>query len=273
MRIQHFDIINPALMPYISYYYLLSTDGDAAASTYQAFPSPNNPVGFFYDCAVSILPRKAIVTKATGQGIQEIVVGNAASPVQVVLQPGITEFCIVFKPLGINHTQTIKMGELLQHDFSATNLFDDLHSAIKFIIDGGDGIALLEEKLVNRLHETKELNSLLQIIELMSNDENGTVTKISKQLFLSYKKTYRMFMAHLGISPVQFRSILKFRNAVTNGVQPVHHKKMSGIAIDSGYYDQAHLINQFKKIAHHTPKNFLSAITLDSAGKLAWKFE
>ena len=273
MRIQHFDVIHPALMPYISYYYLLSTDGDAAASTYQAFPSPNNPVGFFYDCAICLLPKKAVVTKATGQGIQEIIVGNAISPVQVVLQSGITEFCIVFKPLGINHTQTIKMGDMLQHNFSATNLFDDLHSAIKFIIDGGDGIALLEKKLVSRLAETEELNSLRQIIKLMSTDENGVVAEISKKIFLSYKKIYRMFLAHLGISPVQFRNILKFRNAVTNGVQSVHHKKMSGMAIDSGYYDQAHLINQFKKIAHHTPKDFLSAITLDSAGKIAWKFE
>ena len=82
-----------------------------------------------------------------------------------------------------------------------------------------------------------------------------------------------MFLLHLGISPVQFRNILKFRNAGTNGVQWSPHKKMSGMAIDSGYYDQAHLINQFKKIARHTPKDFLSAITWDSAGKLAWKFE
>ena len=86
MRIQHLDVIHPALMPYISYYYLLSTDGDVAASTYQAFPSPNNPVGFFYDCAICLLPQKAVVTKATGQGIQEVIVGNAVSPVQVVLQ-------------------------------------------------------------------------------------------------------------------------------------------------------------------------------------------
>ena len=180
MRIQHFDVIHPALMPYISYYYLLSTGEDAAASTYQAFPSPNNPVGFFYNCAVCLLPQKAVVTKKAGQGIREIVVGNALSPVQVTLQPGITEFCIVFKPLGINHTQKIKMGDILQHDFSSACLFDDLHEEIKCIIDSGDGIAVLEKKLVSRLHETEELNCLRQIIELMSNDETGTVAKISK---------------------------------------------------------------------------------------------
>ena len=258
-------------MPYISYYYLLSTDGDTTVSTYQAFPSPNSPIGFFYDCATCLLLHKAIITIAPGEGLKEVIVGNAVNPIQIMIYPGITEFCIVFKPLGINHLQRTKMGGILQYDFSVTNFFNDSHEIIKHIIGGGDGISMLEKELINQLSETEELNNLQKIIDLLNNNENLTVEIISKKIFLSYKKTYRMFLSHLGVSPVQFRNILKFRNAVTNGVQSVHHKKMSGLAIDSGYFDQAHLINQFKKIAHLTPKDFLSAITLDSAGKLAWR--
>ncbi len=272
MQIQHFNVINLALQPYIDYYYLLSTEGDTATVTYQAFPSINTPVCFFNDCVIQLLPGKAIVEKSVAEAFSEIVVGNPIKPVSVSMPPGIKEFCIVFKPLGINNTQAKKMGQLLKHNFSATNLFGDLKEVISVILNRGEGIVQLENKLLARLQETEELKSLRQIIHLLKENENITFEMISRKVFLTYKNIYRLFLAHTGVSPVKFRNILKFRTAVAKGVGSLYNKKMSEIAIDSGYYDQAHLINEFKKIANHTPKAFMSAITLEADKKIAWKF-
>lgn len=273
MQIQHFKIENPALQAYIDYYYLLSTEDDSKDSTYTAFPSENTPVGFFSDCNIHLESAKAIVTKKKGEGIKEVIVGNATAPVYVTLPKGIKEFCIVFKPLGINYTQTTKLGGVLQQPFSNTTFFTDLYKDISAIINGENTLHKLEEKLATMCSRQKELNVLASIVRLMMDNENITIKDIARQIYFTEKSIYRLFLAHIGISPVQFRGILKFRQAVKKSTRFSYTNKMSRMAADNGYYDQANLVNEFKKFTNSTPKRFLSAVTLNADKKIVWKFD
>lgn len=273
MQMQHFKILNPALKDFVDYYYLLSTEDETEAITYTAFPSENTPVGFFSNCSVSLQPGKAIVTAKEGEGIREVVVGNATVPVYVTLPKGIKEFCIVFKPLGINFSQTVKLGTILKQAFSSNIFFKHLHTDISGFMNGHNTLHLLEEKLMAMLNQQKELDMLASIIQLMKKKETITLKEVAGRLYLTEKTIYRLFLAHIGISPVQFRGILKFRKAVKNSTSRSATPAMSRLVAASGYHDHSNLINEFKKFTSSTPRKFLSAVTLNADNRIAWKFE
>ncbi len=273
MRIQQFDVINPVLKPFIGFYYLLSTEDNKDPQPIRLILVLIRRLGFLITVQLRSGPKQAVVEKKNEDRFSEIIVGNALTPLQVTMSPGVKEFCIVFKPLGINHTQTTRMGETLRNGFKATDLFRDQKEIISLIINKEEGIELLEERLVSMLHETQELNNLQQIIQLLNTDANISFENISRKTFFSGKNIYRLFRSHLGISPAQFRSLVKFRKAVSKATDGNSKSRMAAIALDSGYYDQANLINEIRKITHLSPKNFLSAISLYADKKITWKME
>ena len=274
MQVRQLPVLNPFLQPYIDYYYILSTEADTRPATYLAFPSNNVPVCFFRNCRISLYPQKAIVKKQDAGKLSAIIVGNAVHPVSVCMGPGIKEFCIVFKPPGLNCMVDKKLGTTLSATFSATNLFPECRENIELILDGQENLEALERQLVARVHLSPELRSLQQVIAILEKkEEPQSFGTIAGEIFISYKTIYRLFKAHLGTSPVQFRHLVKFRQAVNNTKKKSYTRKMTKMALDSGYYDQSNLVNEFKKIAGHTPANFIKAVTLVADKRIAWKFE
>ncbi|MBO6621351.1 MAG: helix-turn-helix transcriptional regulator [Balneola sp.] len=77
------------------------------------------------------------------------------------------------------------------------------------------------------------------------------VSELAKILNVSRRHLSRKFMSAIGISPKKFSSIIRFQKALflqTNGVlttEVMHH---------CGYYDQAHMISEFKEFSNTTPK-------------------
>lgn len=273
MEIKHFEVISPLLRRYIDYYYVLTTADNDVMARYAAFPTNSTPVCFFYDCGITVTPGKAVVSKAPGKGFCQVIVGNATAPVEICIEPGIKEFCIAFKPLGIHHTQTMMMGTLLQNEFSMLTCFTDLEDTVCAIMQGEMLIPKLEDTLIAGLRNTEELTTLHMVIQQLEQDKSLPFDTIAANMFLSKKHIYRLFKSHLGTTPVQFRNINKFRHAVNTGTNPFYKKKMAAIALESGYYDQAHLIHEFKKVSKLTPTDFQASVTMMANKKLAWKFE
>ena len=73
---------------------------------------------------------------------------------------------------------------------------------------------------------------------------------------LSQKHLVRKFNDQVGVGPKRYAQVLRFRHAVTrllaeDGVD------LSLLALDCGYYDQAHFNRDFKRFAGATPVDFL----------------
>lgn len=67
----------------------------------------------------------------------------------------------------------------------------------------------------------------------------------------------RLFDKYVGISPILFKRIMRYQKTLKIlSAQPI--KDMAGLAIEAGYYDQPHLIREFKIFQGCTPKHFLS---------------
>jgi AraC-like DNA-binding protein len=60
----------------------------------------------------------------------------------------------------------------------------------------------------------------------------------------------------VGVSPKQFARIVRFQRALRVAK---HGASWSTVATEAGYYDQAHLIAEFRELAGTTPAAFLRA--------------
>ncbi len=81
------------------------------------------------------------------------------------------------------------------------------------------------------------------------------VDQLAADACYSRKQFERVFSAKVGISPGQFLRVVRFQHALhLQSVNPSH--SLTQLSYMSGYYDQAHMINEFHKLSGLTPSAF-----------------
>ena len=71
--------------------------------------------------------------------------------------------------------------------------------------------------------------------------------------FTTVRQLERSFKQHIGISPKQMINLIRYQNAMTAFQARKPKESILSIAFDYGYYDHAHLANDFKRYNGVTP--------------------
>jgi AraC-like DNA-binding protein len=84
--------------------------------------------------------------------------------------------------------------------------------------------------------------------------------QISSQIGYSQKHFIDLFKRQVGVPPKQYLKIMRFQKALMEieTKAPIH---WSRIAMESGFYDQAHFINDFKNFSGFTPNEYMKRKT------------
>jgi methylphosphotriester-DNA--protein-cysteine methyltransferase len=69
----------------------------------------------------------------------------------------------------------------------------------------------------------------------------------------------RVFRDAIGMIPKTFARLARFRRAL-GAARPDEHEGWASIAAEAGYYDQAHLIAEFRMIAGVTPQGLVGEL-------------
>jgi AraC-like DNA-binding protein len=93
--------------------------------------------------------------------------------------------------------------------------------------------------------------------------ESRNVTSVAESLGVSDRHLRRAFREVVGLSPKAYFKLMRFERAL-NAARDSRDLSWSDIAVGSGYYDQAHLIADFRSIAGATPREFLAEVRRDS---------
>ncbi len=72
----------------------------------------------------------------------------------------------------------------------------------------------------------------------------------------SQRRFIQMFRAEVGLTPKQYGRIARFQHALGEIRQP-EPPDWRQLALDSGFYDQSHLINEFQAFSGLSPTNYL----------------
>lgn len=112
--------------------------------------------------------------------------------------------------------------------------------------------------LENNLLKDIDTDVVIPYSRLVSKLTNSTSLYSSKEIeqMLGYSKTqtYRVFNEWFGLSTSQFQKILKFQNSLNQ--MHTADSSLTQVALDSGYYDQAHFIRNFKEFTGLTPRKY-----------------
>jgi AraC-like DNA-binding protein len=84
------------------------------------------------------------------------------------------------------------------------------------------------------------------------------IAELSETLGLSQRRFEQIFRADLGMTPKAYQRLQRFRRALAR-IEDAARVGWAAFARDCGYYDQAHLINEFRAHSGLTPPEYLAA--------------
>jgi AraC-like DNA-binding protein len=79
---------------------------------------------------------------------------------------------------------------------------------------------------------------------------------LSDQIGYSQKHFIDLFKGQVGLSPKQYLKIMRFQKAIQE-IEANHSINWSNLAAETGFYDQAHFINDFKNFSGFTPNEYI----------------
>jgi AraC-like DNA-binding protein len=84
--------------------------------------------------------------------------------------------------------------------------------------------------------------------------------RLSSQIGYSQKHFIDLFKRQVGVPPKQYLKIMRFQKAVQE-IENNRSVQWSRLAMESGFYDQAHFINDFKIFSGFTPNEYIKRKT------------
>lgn len=146
--------------------------------------------------------------------------------------------------------------EELWGDAATRRLFDRLAGAR----DTHDAAAVLESAIAERLASTHgpRVGSRLAL-NAADRLASANVSAVAVDLGVSERHLRRVFREAVGVSPKTFAKLVRFRRAL-GAAREDRPAGWASIAAGAGYYDQAHLIAEFRAIAGVTPRVLLDEL-------------
>lgn len=113
---------------------------------------------------------------------------------------------------------------------------------------------LMESALKRRLlcHTTDQaqMNVALKMFAMGGN--GALVRAVSRELGFSQRRFIQVFSSHVGLTPKMFCRILRFQRARVSA-ERLKAPDWAELAVACGYFDQSHLIKDFKEFSGSTP--------------------
>jgi AraC-like DNA-binding protein len=123
-----------------------------------------------------------------------------------------------------------------------------------------DAAAILESAIAERLAIADGRRARAQLaLDAADRLTSANVNAVAGDLGVSERHLRRVFRETVGVSPKAFAKLMRFRRAL-RAAREDDRASWASIAARAGYYDQAHLIAEFRAIAGVTPPALLGEL-------------
>lgn len=145
-------------------------------------------------------------------------------------------------------------------DLWTTSAVQQLYDRLAEAPDNASAAAVLEHAVSGRLARIDLRARTQRVLDAAARLSLANVNAVAAELGLSERQLRRVFHDALGISPKVFSKLTRFARAL-DAAHPRREASWAGIAATAGYYDQAHLIAEFRAIAGVTPRALLGELS------------
>lgn len=279
MEIQTHYPKNPILKTYIEYYYFLKTSSKDFSSVYYSFPNTSHSLNIHKNVTCDIASDYIHVKENNKNNFLTIVQGKYETPLLVRLKGRFDKVTIIFKPLGLNHFidrpfacvagRSSQIFEEWQSDPDYISFLNNFYKTENNI----ERVKFLENFLLSKHHNLNQYAILQNAIEQLNNFEvEHSIEEIAGNAGMNLRSFSRLFYNQLGISPVGFKKIARFRHSLKNKLFSDNFKRLTDIGYESNFYDQSYFIKMYKKLTKDPPTSFFKSIEKLADNQLILKF-
>lgn len=253
---ESFKVIQPSavLLPYVQRYWILRTDNTTQSGQRII---PNGCMELMFNIGDDIRFRSAnsfqppSYIKGQNSNYYDLFPSGKVHLISVSFTPfgGKAFFEMPLYTFNNECIDIRDIGDLLLKDL-AESISDNVE-------DECTCIKRIENFLLSRFTPLKNYNQqrLSAVIETINKSKTVDIKLLAEISCLSYRQFIRVFTDHVGINPKEYLRIVRFQKALYT-LQC--HPDISSIdlAFRCGFYDQSHLINEFKNLSGYTPLEY-----------------
>ncbi|MBC7776973.1 MAG: AraC family transcriptional regulator [Phycisphaerae bacterium] len=260
----HFFRPSVFLSPYVDYYFVLenfSKDSYSEGSQgVTVFPSPQGQMVFTYGehSDEKWLGSERLLSPDFA------VTGYSTKSVEYYPQGALGAIMVGFKPWGIQafldfelkHITNTNSGMDLHFGKELVFVEEMLHEATNM----AERLRIVEAFLAGKLRRPIIDKAMVHAVELITQSKGVMpVEHLAKECFMGRRNFLRRFEASIGINPKMFSRIVRFQQVFAAMDAQLGKPDWGQISFNTGYYDQAHFINDFKDFSGVTPSQFLES--------------
>ncbi|MCH8542276.1 MAG: helix-turn-helix domain-containing protein [Alcanivorax sp.] len=147
------------------------------------------------------------------------------------------------------HNETLNLAEFWG-DRSLT-----LHEQLLAATDDAQRFRLLESALLQQLILSPH-PAVTEAVARLSLNPAQRISPLANELGLGQRRFQQIFTDTVGVPPKVFARLQRFTNLLYRTTN-LQEADWSLLALDNGYYDQAHLIREFRAMSGMTPETYL----------------
>ena len=259
-----FYLPHPALAGFLSHVMIFRLDFLDGMNSISPFPpTPQNSIHFYPRDPMEV---QGYANKGWQKSAHTIIVGPQVSRVNIKMGSHHLIVSVAFKPGGLYKWLGIPLSEMYDASFDATLLLGssirEVNERLREVNTHMEMRNIINQFFMTRLAVKvgrppfeKAMSLLLQSGGRMSMEKAADLSCLSLRQFERVAKDF------LGYSPKMFARIIRFSNAYRLKEQ---HPKLdwSEIVYSSGYFDQMHLIRDFKQFTGANPSVISREINL-----------
>jgi AraC-like DNA-binding protein len=191
--------------------------------------------------------------------------GVRTRPITIPSGSGNKLIVIGFKKGSAHPFYRFPMSELtnsvVRADLVFGNSICELREQLLFARSVSEMFYLIEKFLLTQAGENIHVNSISKCIQyaitrITSQPHVQSFQKLSEHIGYSQKHFIDLFRKQVGVVPKQYLKIMRFQKAILEA-ETSHSINWSQLAQESGFYDQAHFIHDFKEFSGFTPREYM----------------
>jgi len=253
---EEFRIIRPTsiLAPYVKHYWHLKTTGDAASGV-RTVPTGMMSLIFHRGSRLLSVRENELHPRV-------FLCGHEKTFDDLKYRGQVDMIVVVFRPAGIRAFFPLPVDKVSGLRLTAGDLEDkELSTLENSMISTGDDrqcMRLIEQFLLKRCTKLAEykLKRIEAAIRLIDSGQTN-IASLADAACLSTKQFTRQFSEYVGANPKEFSQTIRFQRAL-HILETNPATNLTSLACEGGYYDQSHLIKEFKTLSGYTPGEYIA---------------
>lgn len=272
MEIKFFKPKNEILQKYIEGYYFLTNSKSDIPISYYTFPNNYSIISIIENVEIIYLENQGIIKEKQNNQFNSDLICHYKKPIKLSYEGNINEITFYFKPLGLNAFLDKTLCNYTTNFFSSFIPFSDYRETFQLILNETElqkKCEMIENYWLTKLigFQHPFLNDL--IVDLKN---DYSITELAQKYTTSRQNINKHFESNLCKSPSDFKKIQRFREALKSHMSSKNKNNLTSLSCDMLFYDQSHLIKDFKSLTGLTPKKFFKNISTQENGEVNWLF-